>query len=145
MSDNGPQFVSQAMKEFATSYGFSLVTSSPHYPQSNGLAERTIQTVKGLLSNVNSPDPYLALLSFRATPILWCSFSPAQLLIGRQIKTDIPTSKSQLISQWSYLADFQEKDREYKVKQKDYDKRHRTRPLDPLLPDAPVWIRNEND
>ena len=116
MSDNGPQFVSQAMKEFAASYGFSLVTSSPHYPQSNGLAERTIQTVKGLLSN--SPDPYLALLSFRATPIPWCSFSPAQLLMGRQIKTDIPTSKSQLIPQWSYLADFQEKDREYKAKQK---------------------------
>ena len=112
MSDNGPQFVSQAMKEFAASYGFSLVTSSPLYPQSNGLAERTIQTVKGLLTN--SPDPY----SFRATPIPWCSFSPAQLLMGRQIKTDIPTPKSQLIPQWPHLADFQEKDREYKAKQK---------------------------
>ena len=140
MSDNGPQFVSQDMKEFAASYGFSLVTSSPHYPQSNGLAERTIRTVKGLLSN--SPDPYLSLLSFRATPIPWCSFSPAQLLMGRQIKTDIPTLKNELIPQWSYLSDFRERDKEYKAKQKrDYDDRHRTRPLDPLLPDTPVYIR----
>ena len=35
MSDNAPQFVSREMKEFADSYGFTLVTSSPHYPQSN--------------------------------------------------------------------------------------------------------------
>ena len=132
------------MKEFAASYGFSLVTSSPHYPQSNGLAERTIRTVKGLLSN--SPDPYLSLLSFRATPIPWCSFSPAQLLMGRQVKTDIPTLKKELIPQWSYISDFRERDKEYKAKQKrDYDDRHRTRPLDPLLPDTPVYIRTGND
>ena len=91
MSDNGPQFVSREMKEFADSYGFTLVTSSPHYPQCNGLAERTIQTIKQLLQY--SRDPYLALLSCRATPIPWCSLSPAQLLMGRQIRTDIPTPK----------------------------------------------------
>ena len=106
------------------------MTSSPHYPQSNGLAERTIRTVKGLLSN--SPDPYLSLLSFRATPIPWCSFSPAQLLMGRQVKTctDIPTLKKELIPQWSYISDFRERDKECKAKEKrDYDNRHRTRPL----------------
>ena len=60
--------------------------------------------------------------------------------------TTLNTLKSQLIPQWPHLADFQEKDREYKAKQKrDYDERHRTRPLDPLLPDAPVWIRTENN
>ena len=67
MSDNGIQFSSKEMKEFADIYGFTLVTSSPHYAQSNGLAERTIQTVKALLQK--SSDPYMALLSFRATPI----------------------------------------------------------------------------
>lgn len=139
MSDNGPQFVSHEMKEFDESYGFTLMTRSPYYPQSNKLAERTIQTIKGLLRH--SPNPYLALLSFRATPIPWCSFSSAQLLImGRQIRTDIPTPKNQLIPQWPYLADFREKNKEYKAKQKrDYDERHRTRPLDPLLADTPVW------
>ena len=55
MSDNGPQFSSKEMKEFADIYGFTLVTSSPHYAQSNGLAEQTIQTVKALLQKSSDP------------------------------------------------------------------------------------------
>ena len=124
MSDNGPQYSSREIKEFANTDGFNLVTSSPHYAQSNGLAERTIQTVKALLQN--SPDPYMALLSFRATPIPWCSFSPAELLMGRKLRTDIPIAKTLLTPQWSYLPEFRERDREYKAKQKqNYDQRHK--------------------
>ena len=141
MSDNGPQFTSKEMKD---TYGFTLVTSSPHYAQSNGLAERTIQTVKALLQK--SSDPYMALLSFRATPIPWCSFSPAELLMGRRIRTDIPTAKTLLAPQWPYLAEFQEQDRQYKAKQKqNYDQRHRTQTLNPLPPDTPVWITTGRD
>ena len=43
MSDNGSKFDSSVMKEFANTYGFQHITSSPHYPQSNGLAERTVK------------------------------------------------------------------------------------------------------
>ena len=46
MSDNGPQFDSSDMKKFADTYGFNHITSSPHYPQSNGLVERTVKTIK---------------------------------------------------------------------------------------------------
>ena len=107
MDDNGPQFVSNEMKKFVDTYDFTLLMSSPHYPQSNGLAERTIQTIKELLQD--SPDPYLSLLSFRTTLILWYSFSPAKLLMWRQLRTDVPTPKNQLIHtvpQWSYLQEF---------------------------------------
>jgi len=83
------------MREFASSYGFDPVTSSPLYPQSNGLAERTIKIVKMLRA-----DPYMALLSFRSTPIPWCQFSPAELLMGRR---NVPILKTELIPQWPYL------------------------------------------
>ncbi len=46
MSDNGPQFAAREYKEFAREWGFYHDTSSPKYPKSNGLVERTIQTVK---------------------------------------------------------------------------------------------------
>ena len=34
VSDNGPQYDSKEMKEFASLYGFNHVTTSPYYPQS---------------------------------------------------------------------------------------------------------------
>ena len=88
VSDNGPQYNSAETKDFASSYGFNHATSSPHYCQSNGLAERTVKTVKGLLEQTT--DPYLALLTYRATPFPWCGLSPAELLMGQRLKTDVP-------------------------------------------------------
>ena len=48
-SNNGPQYISQDMTEFSKPYGFKQITSSPHYPRSNGLAERMVQTLKTML------------------------------------------------------------------------------------------------
>ena len=118
-----PSLYKNEMKKFADTYGFTSLMSSLHYPQSNQLAERTIQTIKEFLQD--SPDPYLALLSFRTTLILWCFFSPAELLMGRQLRTDIPTPKNQLIPQWSYLQEFRVRDNECKAKQRrDYNDKH---------------------
>ena len=49
-SDNGPQYSSATFKEFAETWGFKHVTSSPEYPKSNGMAERHVQTVKQILT-----------------------------------------------------------------------------------------------
>ena len=72
-SDNGPQYVSEDMTDFATSYRFTQVTSSLYYPRSNGLAKRTVKTFKAMLEK--SKDPHLALLSYRATEFSWCGLS----------------------------------------------------------------------
>ena len=39
-SDNGPQYALQDFSQFEESYGFQHLISSPHYPQSNGQADR---------------------------------------------------------------------------------------------------------
>lgn len=37
-------------RELAKKYGFEHATFSSRYPQDNGLAERTVQTMKGLMN-----------------------------------------------------------------------------------------------
>ncbi|XP_027869193.1 uncharacterized protein K02A2.6-like [Xiphophorus couchianus] len=93
ITDNGPQFSCAAFATFAKLYGFSHITSSPRYPQSNGEAERAVKTIKNLLKK--AADPYLALLAYRATP-LWNGYSPAELLMGRRLRTTVPTLPSLL-------------------------------------------------
>ena len=138
MSNNRPQYASQEFTEFARSYDFCHVTSSPHFPQSNGQAERTVQTVKKLLKE--SDDPYMALLNYRTTSFPWCGLSPAQLLMGRQLRANLPLTEEQLCPQWPYLGEFRRQNNLFKSKQKrDYDRRHRVRSL-PLIPDdSEVW------
>ena len=65
-SDTGPQYASKEFSEFVDEHNIQHVTSSPHFPQSNGQVERMVQTMKGLLKQ--SADPHLAVLSYRATP-----------------------------------------------------------------------------
>ena len=89
VSDNGPQFSSQEMKKFLENNGFRFrhIKTSPHYPQADGLAERSVNTVKSLLKH--STGPHKALLSYQATPMPWCALSLAELLMGRKRQTDV--------------------------------------------------------
>ncbi len=97
ISDNGPQYASEEFKQFAREWDFEHTCSSPLYPQSNGLAEKTVQTVKRLFTKAksDSKDPYLALLEYRNTP-LECGKSPAQLLMGRQLRSVLPITSKHL-------------------------------------------------
>lgn len=90
-TDNGPQFSSYEFAEFARKYDFSHVTSSPHYPQSNGLAEKGVQIVKRLLkkSQDSGEDFWLGLLAYRSTP-LEDGRSPGELLQGRRLRSNVP-------------------------------------------------------
>jgi hypothetical protein len=43
-TDNGPQFSSSEFKQFSEEWDFKHNTSSPYFPQSNGLVENSVQT-----------------------------------------------------------------------------------------------------
>ena len=68
-------------------------TSSPGYPQSNGLVERVVQTAKRMLDKCKSDgtDPYVALLNLRNTPRDQVLGSPAQRLQARRLRSKLPT------------------------------------------------------
>lgn len=93
-SDNGPQFASYEFHNFAAQYDFSHITSSPHFPRSNGLAEKGVQIVKRILKKTREAggDFWMGLLSYRSTP-LEDGRSPAELLQGRQLRTTLPEFK----------------------------------------------------
>ena len=138
-TDNGPQFSSREFTEFATKYQFTHTTSSPHFPSSNGQAERTVQTVKHLIKEAE--DPFTALLSYRVTPLPWCGRSPAELLMGRKLRSSLPQTKSSLVPQWSYLREFRDANRKFKEQQKrNYDRYHRARSLPEIPDNTDVWI-----
>ena len=48
VSDNGPCYAAEIFANLMKEYAVNHITSSPHYPQSNGLAEKFIQIVKNL-------------------------------------------------------------------------------------------------
>ena len=48
VSVNGPQFDNAEFANFSKSWDFIHVTSSPHFPRSNGLAEHAVGIVKEL-------------------------------------------------------------------------------------------------
>ena len=49
VTDNGPQYVGQPYEEMCSIWNTKHTTTSPRYPQSNGLIERQVRTVKGVI------------------------------------------------------------------------------------------------
>ena len=93
ISDNGPQFASQEFADFAKSYDFHHITSSPHYPQANGFAESTVKLSKQLLEKTEreQSDLYYNLLNVRNNiPTNPALGYPAQRLMSRRLCTTIP-------------------------------------------------------
>ena len=85
--------MSSEFKLFMDKYCFNHVTTSPHLPSANGEAERVVQTVKRIL---RQEDPWLGLMVYRDTVISATGCSPSQLVLGRHIRTILPTLPSAL-------------------------------------------------
>ena len=53
-SDNGPQFNSREFTQFLSRWGVQHAPSTPHYPQSNGLAESAVHAMKRLVEKTTN-------------------------------------------------------------------------------------------
>ena len=93
VSDGGPQYTSAEFKDFTKQWQIEHRVSSPRNPQSNGMAERCVQTMKALLIKTmeEGEDMDLALLTYKTTPLSHRPPSPAELLNFRKYKTLLPT------------------------------------------------------
>ena len=108
----------QHFADFTEDYSIRHITSSLRYPQSNGQAERNVQTVKQLLKQ--STDPYRAFLNYRTTPMLWCNLSPAELSMGRHRRTLVPQTNTLLVPEWTYLDHFHKSNQIENKNQRDH-------------------------
>jgi hypothetical protein len=100
-SDNGPQYASSEFSQFAQRLGFRHSTSSPTYPASNGQAERSVQTAKHTMEKMfkegrTVPD---VLRVLRNTPIGGGLPTPATLLQGRRLRTQLSVNTDTLLPQ----------------------------------------------
>ena len=99
VADNMP-FNSTEFKDFAKAWGFTINTTSPNFPQSNGLIERNVQTIKRLIKKAKESNTSidLVLLEYRNTPISGMNLTPAQLLTSRRLRSSLPMSQALLKS-----------------------------------------------
>ncbi|XP_050527903.1 uncharacterized protein LOC126897995 [Daktulosphaira vitifoliae] len=84
VSDNVP-FGSHEFRKFCKEYNIELRTSSPNYPQSNGLLERAVQTAKQLLKKSigERKESNDLLLEYRCTTIPHIGVAPCELLMNK--------------------------------------------------------------
>ena len=93
VSDNATTFTSEEFAEFLKKNGIRHIRSPPYHPVSNGLIERAVQTFKGGLKRLKSGSLNTRLcqllLRYRITPHSSTGSSPAELMMGRKLRTQL--------------------------------------------------------
>ena len=92
ISDNRLCYTSREFHNFLSFYQVNHVTSSPHYPQSNGFAEALVGIAKRLMEK-SVKDGKLwkyGLMQYRTTPISSSLPSTLEMLTGRRPHSTLP-------------------------------------------------------
>ncbi|XP_064475661.1 uncharacterized protein K02A2.6-like [Ornithodoros turicata] len=133
--DNGPAFVSSEYKAFLKRNRIKQLLIPPYHPASNGAAERVVQTVKAKLKKSVAGDfkTQIArfLLHYRSQPHAVTGLSPAELLVGRKLKTALDCLQPNLRENVVY----------HQLKQKLWHDQHARNSPEPVPGDR-VFARN---
>ena len=94
VSDNGPCYTVEMFTNLMKEYAVNHITSSPHYPQSNGLAEKFVHIVKNVFYKAKEEgvDINKYLMIYRNTPLTCNSKSLMQMLQQRSARSQLPMS-----------------------------------------------------
>ena len=134
VSDNGSGFTSEEFDVFMRRNGIRHITTAPYHPSSNGLAERAVQVLKSGLKKNQTGDIQMQLSRFlfqyRTTPHSTTGVSPAELLMGRQLRSALDLLKP---SVYNRVRDKQQKQKTQ------YDQHTKCRSI---VPSDPVFVRN---
>ena len=144
-SDNGPCYASLEFEFFMQNWLIEHRTSSPHYPQSNGLAESMVKVSKNLIEKAVRQDlPWnQLLLDYRCTPISSEIPSPAEILFGRKLRSSISILPSQVMNdriskQRELIA---KKEGKFYTNTKDFQDRIKALPFEA---GQNVWLQNSD-
>lgn len=144
-ADNMP-YNSSELQSWAKEWDLQIVTSSPTYSQSNGCAEKAVQIAKKMLKKAedDGTDHYTALMNYHSTPIQGLHQSPAQLLMGRQIRTKLPTQQSLLIPKITALEETRQNLQQRQMIQKrNYDQH--SKPLCELQEGESILVQKDGE
>ena len=153
-SDTGPCYSSEEFCQFSLGNGFQHITSSLHFPQSNGFAESLVRTAKATLKKctLGKCDPDLAFLLLRSTPVSSSLPSPAELLYNRPVRSVLPSAtkyrpelestKSVLAQMHGTIVSATEEPRAYIVQTTEGTRYRRNRRLIRKMPNKSVCTDN---
>ena len=85
-------YTAEVVTKLNREYNVNHITSSPHYLQSNGLAEKYVQLVKNLFykAKEEGKDLFKCLVVYCSTPLSNTLWSPMQMLSSRSARSDLP-------------------------------------------------------
>jgi len=93
VTDNGPSFTSENFSNFLRRNDINRVKIAPYHPASNGAAENAVRTFKDkfkllIKSGMSKHEAlYKYLFSYRTTPHCTTNVTPAELQLGRKLRT----------------------------------------------------------
>ena len=130
VSDNGPQFSSDAYAQFAREYGFKHLTSSPNYPQGMGKLRGVFKLLRIFCRKKMT---HLACLSIDPTGN---RIQPLRITImSRKLCTTVPMAESQRKPKTPDFSSVAARDKQLKQTQKvNHDAHHGARELPVLSP-----------
>ena len=141
--DNGPQFQCKEVRHFAHEFDFQHQTCSQAFPQANGLAESGVKIAKTILRQA---PPVVALLNYRAKPHSSTGASPAQVLMGRQLKTKLRVLPDNLTKELRSNEDLRQADQKTKdSSRQNLDRWRGAWPLTPLKPRDWVLVKADEE